>query len=422
MLKSLETLDVIPLLSGPTLLFNPDPSASRLAMNIYTRGGNCIDALPGEMEMINRLLLKGTYALNSEDIAVKLDDLCLDLDTDTSRDYSIMGTSMQPEDLETNLEFIREILFYSTLETLKDEKEKLKGEIDMSLDSPTAVARDILTRKMWNGLPYGTSANSVKTSLGKLWRGVNVFLHYQQAFRPNRMVISVAGNVDRERLITALDKAFDIPRPKGTDGEMELGKLFKQHTLKESKTYTAPWETAAQAQIFQSWLMPSATTKDKFTLSLMDNILGSAGLSSRLFTELRDKQGLAYSVRSSLALLKHRGTFTLYIGTEPTNVQKCLDGFKEEIRKLQEELVGDEELEAAKRNMIGKRNVYLETVGQLASYAGTAYLMGHDVKKLNSVDEKIQAVTADDIQRAAKKYLSQPSITVVVGPKDCLPK
>jgi len=198
--------------------------------------------------------------------------------------------------------------------------------------------------------------------------------------------------------------------------------LATSSSLTVSKTYTAPWETAAQAQIFQSWLMPSASTKDKFALSLMDNILGSAGLSSRLFTELRDKQGLAYSVRSSLALLKHRGTFTLYIGTEPTNVQKCLDGFKEEVRKLQEELVGDEELEAAKRNMIGKRNVYLETVGQLAGYAGTAYLMGHDVTKLNSVDEKIQNVTAEDIQKVSKKYLSQPSVTVVFVPKDSLPK
>jgi predicted Zn-dependent peptidase len=183
-----------------------------------------------------------------------------------------------------------------------------------------------------------------------------------------------------------------------------------------------PWEEAAQAQILQSWLMPPATSKDYLPLAVMDNLLGSAGLSSRLFLELRDKQGLAYSVRSSLNLLKHRGTFTLYIGTEPSNVEKCLSGFTDEIKKLQDVLVGEEELENAKRNLIGKRSVCLETVGQISSYVGSAFMAGHDVTKLAELDENIKAVTAEQIQKVAQKYLSKESITVVVAPSAYLPK
>jgi predicted Zn-dependent peptidase len=422
MTKLLNSIETIPLLSGPTLLFVHQTGTPRLSINIYTRGGNCIDYFPGEMDVIDRLLLKGTYAETSEEIAVKLDDLCLDVDTDTARDYSILSASMQAEDLEKNLAFIKDLLFYSTLEGLQKEKEKLKGELHMSLDSPTAVAKDLLSRKLWNGLPYGTSASTMLSSLGKLWRNDNVFLHYQQAYRPNRMVISVAGDVDRERLITALDAAFSLPRAKGTDGEMEMGRLFKEHRLKESRIFTTPWEEAAQAQILQSWLMPPATSKDYVPLAVLDNILGSAGLSSRLFLELRDKQGLAYSVRSSLSLLKHRGTFTLYIGTEPSNVQKCLEGFADEVKKLQDVLVGEEELENAKRNLIGKRSVFLETVGQISSYVGSAYLAGHDLKSLATLDEKINAVTAEQIQKVAQKYLSKESVTVVVAPSEFLPK
>jgi predicted Zn-dependent peptidase len=422
MTKPLESIEVISLLSGPTLLFVPQTGTPRVSINIYTKGGNCIDYFPGEMDIIDRLLLKGTYAESAEEIAVKLDELCLDVDTDTARDYSILSASMQSEDLEKNLAYIKDLLFYSTLDGLQKEKDKLKGELQMSLDSPTAIAKDLLNRKMWNGLPYGTSATSMLGSLEKLWRNDNVFLHYLQAYRPNRMVVSVAGDVDRERLISALDTAFSLPRAKGTDGEMEMGRLFKEHRIKESRIYTTPWEEAAQAQIFQSWLMPPATSKDYVPLAVLDNLLGSAGLSSRLFLELRDKQGLAYSVRSSLSLLKHRGTFTLYIGTEPSNVQKCLEGFADEVKKLQDVRVEEEELENAKRNLIGKRSVFLETVGQISSYVGSAYLAGHDVKFLASLDEKINAVTAEQIQKVAQKYLSKESVTVVVAPSAFLPK
>jgi zinc protease len=422
MLKTLEHIDVIPLLSGPTLLFNHQPGAPRLALNIYIRGGNCMDYFPGEMDIIDRLLLKGTYAKKADAIAIELEDLCLDLNTGTHRDYSVMGTSMQAEDLEANLVFIKELLFYSTLEQLQDEKEKMKGELTANLDTPVSKARDLMNKKLWNGLPYGTSSSIMLTSFEKLWRQDNVFLHYQQAYRPNRMVISVAGDVDREELIHLLDATFDIPRPKGTDGELELGRLFREHKLKASKTYTAPWEEAAQAQILRSWLMPEATTKDYPALAVLDTILGSGGLSSRLFVELRDKQGLAYSVRSSLNLLRHRGIFGLYIGTEPSNVQKCLDGFETEIKKLQDTPVEAHELEDAKRNLVGRRSVYLETVGQLAGYVGTSYLMGHDVTKLNGLNEKIHAVTAEQVQRVAQKYLAKESLTVVVGPSECLPR
>jgi zinc protease len=421
MLKTLENIDVIPLLSGPTLIFNRQPGAPRLAMNIYTRGGNCIDNFPGEMDVVDRLLLKGTYAKSAENIAIELEDLCLDLDTDTTRDYSVMGASMQAEDLEKNLELMKELLFYSTLYGLQDEKEKFKGELTANLDTPVSRARDLMGKKLWNGLPYGNTSSTVLNSLEKLWRQDNVFLHYQQVYRPNRMVISVAGDVNREDLIELMTAAFDIPRPNGTDGELELGRLFREHKIKESRTYTAPWEEAAQAQILRSWLLPEATTKDYPALAVMDTILGSGGLSSRLFIELRDKQGLAYSVRSSLNLSRYRGTFSLYIGTEPTNVQKCLDGFTTEVKKMQDELVTPEELEAAKRNLIGRRSVYLETVGQLAGYVGGAYMMGHDITKLNTLDEKLNAVTAEQVQRVAQKYLSKECVTVVVGPSSCLP-
>ena len=407
---------------GATVYFNKQEDAPRVALNVYIPGGNCIESVPGQQEMIDRLLTKGTYDKTAEQIAIALDSTSLDAGFDTRRDYSILSATFMPDELNESISFLTELLFYSTLEELPKEVEKVAGEIKMSLDAPKAAAADLLTRHVFNGLPYGVSTSVVQEWLDRIGRVDALFVGYQQAYKPNRFVVSVAGNIDEDTLLKTLEQAFQLARPKGTALESGMGKILKEHTLKENRVFTKPWEDAAQAQIFQAWLTPSATHKDFPALVLLDNILGSAGLTSRLFLELRDKQGLAYNVRSSLDGLKHRGKFTLYIGTEPKNVQRCLDGFAAEIKKLIDIPVEADELEAAKRNLIGRRAVYTETTSQLAHWVGAGIMMGHTVESLKTQEDKLKAVTSADIQRVAKTYLSKPFYTTVVGPASCLPK
>lgn len=407
---------------GATVYFNKVEDAPRVALNVYIPGGNCIESVPGQQEMIDRLLMKGTFTKTAEQIAIALDSSSLEAGFDTRRDYSVLSSTFMPEELTESIEFLSDLLFYSTLEELPKESEKMAGEIKMALDTPKAVAGDLLTRHLFNGLPYGVSTSVVQEWLDRIGRVDALFVGYQQAYKPNRFVLSVAGNVDEDSLLKTLEEAFQLARPKGTALESGMGKLLKEHTLTENRVFTKPWEEAAQAQIFQAWLTPAATHADYPALVVLDNILGSAGLTARLFLELRDKQGLAYNVRSSLNGLKHRGSFSLYIGTEPKNVQRCLDGFAEEIRKLIEIPVEADELEAAKRNLIGRRAVFTETTSQLAHWVGAGLMMGHTVESLKTQEDAIKAVTAADIMRVAKTYLSKPSYTTVVGPASCLPK
>jgi predicted Zn-dependent peptidase len=418
----LKQVETITLDSGATLYYNHVSGAPRLALRLYIPGGNSIDRIPGMTDIIDRLIFKGTHQFSAEEIAFKMDDLCLDADISTGRDTSVLSASLLPEDLAGSLQLLSEVLFYSTLDELPKEIEKIRGELQLSLDTPKAKAADKLQRELYAALPYGVTSTVLEENLDRMTRVDALFLPYQQAYRPNRFVVSVAGDVPRDALVKLLNKAFDVPRPKGSGTTSDVDRLIKAHALKESKTFTIEANDAAQAHIYQAWLTPAAKHKDIPALSVLNTLLGAGGLSARLFLELRDKQGLAYTVRSSLESFKHLGNFTLYIGTAPQNVPKCLEGFKAEIQKLMDVLVEPTELEEAKRNLIGRRSVFLETVGAQAGYVGSSMVQGFSLKELEGLSDKIAAVTPADIQRVAKLYFSKPSYTVVVGPASCLPR
>jgi predicted Zn-dependent peptidase len=415
------SVQTIALHSGATLLFNHVPGAPRLALNVYAPGGNTAEAVPGQMDMIDRLLLKGTPTRSAEDIAVYLDSTSLSLGVETKRDYSVMSACLLEEDLEDSLAFMSELLFYSNLEALPVELEKVAAELKSVLDAPKAKAADVLSRNLFAGLPYGVSASVMEEHLAKVGRVDALYMLYQKIYTPKRLVISVAGDVNVDKLVKALNDTFDVPRTKGAVVSTSVGSLLSHHKLPKSQLLTHPWKDAQQAQIYQAWLLPPASHADATALTLLDTLLGSAGLSSRLFLELRDKQGLAYHVRSTLSLAKHRGEFTLYIGTEPSNVQRCLDGFATEIEKLLTIAVSDEELAATKRNVLGRRAVGLETARQQAHTLGHAYMMGLNATHLSEFAKRVEAITAADLMKVAKRYLSQPSLSVVVGPQASLP-
>ncbi len=143
-------------------------------------------------------------------------------------------------------------------------------------------------------------------------------------------------------------------------------------------------------------------------------------MSSRLFLELRDKKGLAYTVRSNYETYSKGACFSVYIGTEPKNIKVALAGFKEEIDKIKTELVSDLELENAKNSIIGKRLFLTETNMQQANMAGLYEIenLGYDYE--SKLIEKIKKVKKEDIQNIAKKYLNENAVLSILAPHEYL--
>jgi zinc protease len=416
------TRDVVdkPLSNGARLVFKRVLGAPRLAMSFLTLGGNMLDPVPGLSDLLDRLIMKGTTTRTQSDIALAIDGLTLEVDTDTRRDYSVMGATLLEEDLEASLALMADLYYNSTLAEFDREREKMLGEIQMDLDSPKSRASDQLTRNLFANTAYGITGSVLSETLGQVTTLDQLTSHYQSVYRNSRLVIVITGDLDEtaqaklEALLVSYfpSKNKALPNPSADRAELAL----RQLSLPENRYLPFERNDSTQMHIYQAWLAPELKHSDYIPLSLMNTILGAAGLSSRLFTELRDKQGLAYNVRSSLEARRCRGSFTLYIGTEPSNRQKCIDGFAQEIAKLTDVLVPDWELTEAKENMLGRRQVFLETGPQQASYLASNLVLGRTLAELAAFDEQIKAVTANDIQRVSQTLFSSFSIISAVGP------
>ena len=175
-------------------------------------------------------------------------------------------------------------------------------------------------------------------------------------------------------------------------------------------------EDAQQAQILQGWLVPTTDSKEYPAIALLNTILGSSGLSSRLFLELRDKKGLAYTVRSAYRSFGKSALFHIYIGTEPKNIEVSLAGFKEEIEKIKTILVDEKELEAAKNNIMGRQQFVTETNAQQANLCGHYAILGLGFDFQTVLAERIKNVSAKEIMDVANKYLNENFVLTMIRP------
>jgi zinc protease len=402
--------------TGATLLYTPIETAPRLAISMFLPGGNLLDATPGLSDMVDRLLMKGTHTRNQEQISIEIDGLTLEVDSDTKRDYSAIHATLLEEDLDASFALIADFFYNVTFSEFDREKQKIIGEVMMDLDSPKSRASDQFIRRMFENTPYGIVSSVILDALSSLNSVDALKAHYQSVFTPRNLIVSVAGNIALDKIAKALEQYFPNGAEKAPVVEESVRAKLQNLSLTQDELITFARDDSSQAHIFKGWLVPEARHEDYAPLSLMNTILGAAGLSSRLFLELRDKQGLAYNVRSTYEAYRHKGLFYLYIGTEPKNKDKCLKGFIEEVNKLAEIPVSAQELADAKRNVLGRRSVFLETAHQQANYIGANFTQGRTLEEIDQVPEQIEAVSPADVQRVAQQYLLQPALTSLVGP------
>ncbi len=405
-------IETIGLSNGSTLYFKKMKTAPRVALSVYMHGGNRLEPVSGLADMIDNLLCEGTERRTAEQIAIEMDGLSLDMDTETRRDYSVMGTTFLDEDFEASMDMLSDMLYHSTLAEFDKEKIRLHGELVMDLDSPRHRSHDLLMTEMFKHSPYKASHSKILEALPGITSVGPLKQHYETVYQPQNAIFSVVGNVEADLVQRYLEQYF----VRGSGQNLSDAQAPTIPPLTESKYLTYAKDDSNQLHIYKGWFAPQLSHPDYPAMVVLNTILGGAGLTSRLFIELRDKQGLAYMVRSQYESSKYTGLFYLYIGTEPNNRQKALKGFEVECQKLIDQPVGHQELEEAKENILGRRVVFMETAAQQAAYIGNQLALGVSVADLDAITERIQAVSAMEVQAVAQKYLTQPSVITAVGP------
>jgi zinc protease len=410
----MQNVDIFELSNKIKVIFKKNPNTPRMAINFFIDSGMKNESKAGVATLASRLLLQGTTSRTQEELSKEIDNYAIDLSADSKQDYSKIKAVFLNEDLHKAAELMCDVINNSTFEAFEKEVRKFKGEIGVELDSPKTKAIDNYVKHIYKGHPYGNSFTPILEGLENITRE-DTKNHYFSSLTPENIKISVVGDVDKNLIKTILEDNFGKIQPK-TSPSLILPELKLDKTL----TVKIKKEDAAQAQVIQGWIVPGILSEESPALTLLNTILGSSGLSSRLFVELRDKQGLAYVVRSSYDPLKLGGNFLVYIATEPKNIKTALDGFKTEIQKLQDVVISAKELDSAKNNILGKRDFFHETNALQAHYLGYYEIIGLGSSYDEEVVERIKSVTADDVKNAAQKYLGPNSVISLLAPQSAL--
>lgn len=400
--------------NGINLITKQNKNTPRTAINVFIATDTRVEEKAGESNLSGRLLLQGTETHSAEELAYTIESKAIDFNVETKQDYTKIKAVFLNEKYDEAMEILSDVMLNSKFDKLDKEKVKFKGEIEANLDNPKVKAIDNYYKNLYPHNHYGNSHTRILNDLNSI-ETKDVSDYYNSNLITSNISIVSVGDIESSTVKSSFEKILkNVPPSNVNDFNLRLDEL------KEDKIVTIGQKDASQAQIIQGWHAPKITDKDYMPLVILNTILGSAGLSSRLFVELRDKKGLAYVVRSSYEALKHSGNLSVYIATAPQNIKTSLEGFKEEIYKLITEKVSEKELEDAKQNLLGKRSFFHETNSQQSHYLGYYEVMGLGAEFDNLIPERVNEVTSDDLQRVASLYLSKPSLTSILAEESYL--
>ena len=361
------------------------------------------------------LLLQGTKTKTAEQIASELENLGIEVSIDSRLDFLKISIVCLMEDIDFALDTVNDILLNSTFNSFEKEVYKFKGDTISSLDSPVTKASDAFYREIFKNHKYSLTNTKLLETVDNMKK--EDVINYHNNLLSGRKIISIAADIQNEnefinKVVSKLNSMKNSSQINQINDEI---KTYEPNIVKIAKN------DAKQAQIFQGFITEGLYSKDYPKLCVLNDVLGASGLSSRLFVELRDKKGLAYTVRSSYKTMKHGSLIMLYIGTEPTNIKKSLEGFRYEIERLIKDPPRKDELQGAIENYIGKfKYFYTQTNSQIAGANGWNWIMNLGFDFHTVILDEIKKVTRDDIIECTEKYLLKDPVTVVLAPDEYL--
>jgi len=398
--------------NGTTILFTPNTSNEIVAINILAKGGNFVQDKFGVSNLTASTMLKGTKKYSSLELAETLEDNGIKIAPGARSDAFSITVLTTKNEYEKTLSLLNEIINNATFPDYEIEKvknDKLNG-LKQSRDIPLQVAIEEYKHLIFDGTPYSNSTHLLEKNIPLISRA-DIVKYYNKIFAPQNIVVSINGNVDKDQTINAFSTMF-----KSTSAEKFA---FTPH-IQEIKPITSARESIKEAPdtntdwIFLGWQVAGMNNKkDYATLQVIDSLLGT-GMSSRLFKNLRDQEGLAYQLGSSYSANALKGAFLVYIGTNPQTLDKSQKMLMAEINKLKTEFVGTKELKEAKDKLLGHFILSQETNLDKASTigwfetAGTGYTFTDEYEKL------INSVTESDIINVANKYFNNNYVLSIV--------
>jgi predicted Zn-dependent peptidase len=368
------------------------------------------DVESGASHFLEHLLFKGTPDRSAREIAEAVESVGGEMNAFTGQEETVFYVRVPDAHLALAVEILSDVLWRPAFrpDEVDSERQVILEEIGMRDDTPDDLVHDLFAGALFPGHALGRSVLGTDSSIEAMPRD-DIAAYHGTHYRPGNIVIAAAGNLTHDDLVDRL-----MPR---------VGELSGSRPVRAADGFAEP-ETVAvierpteQAHVVVGMRAIPHLDPDRYALTVLNQALGG-GMSSRLFQEVREERGLAYSVFSYRGAFADTGMLAVYAGTSPERVHETLDVIAGELDRLVTEGgLPARELDAAKGHLKGSIAMSLETSSSRMRRLGRAELIEGEIASLDEIVARIDAVTGDDVERVVKRVIAdRPRTLATVGP------
>lgn len=385
------------------------PYVRSVSLGVWIGSGSRVEHGPenGISHFIEHMVFKGTKHRSAEDIARSVDSVGGGLDAFTSKELVSFNTKVLDEHMPLALDILSDLVLHPLFRKEDIEKEKgvILEEIKMEADQPEFVLHEAFISNFWKGHGLGKPILGTKETVKKF--GQEMLLdYYHRVYSPKNILITAAGSLDHEELVKLIRDKFEGLQEYGAVPVDSVPKPHAPIVLKKR-------ESLEQVHITMGVPAYPLAHELRFPLYVLNTVLGG-GMSSRLFQDIREKQGLAYAVYSELSLFSDTGCFTIYAGTGVETAKQVVTSIMQEIRQIKDNPIGYDELRRAKDHLKGSLMLSLESTSSRMSNLARQELYFKDFLSLDEMLENIESVTREEVQKIAQEFFHTENIALAM--------
>ena len=402
--------DVLP--NGLIVLSEAMPVVRSVSIGIWVRTGSRQETEEenGISHFIEHMVFKGTKNRTAEKIAHEADSIGGHLDAFTAKECTSFSIKALDEHVPRAFDILSD-LFLNPLfqpDDISKESKVIQEEIKMVEDTPDDLVHEMFSQSYWRGHALGRPILGTRRTVGS-FNQERLCGYFQRHYTPNNTLIAAAGNLEHTRLMDLIAKAFGelLPAPASDNGPPPTPHTTIHHRHKKDLEQVHLCVGAPS--------YPQSHAK-RFPCYVLNTVLGG-GMSSRLFQNIREKRGLAYTVFSGLSSFSDAGCMSVYAGTSIENARQVLTLILDEFRQLKAEAISGEELQHAKDYLKGSLLLSLETTGsRMSNLARQEMYFGRHIS-LDEISQRVDEVTSDEVLEVARESFQPDRLAVTfLGP------
>jgi predicted Zn-dependent peptidase len=359
----------------------------------------------GISHFIEHMVFKGTKHRTAEEIARQVDSIGGNMDAFTAKECICFNVKVLDENIPTALDILSDLVLNPVFDVndIARERGVIMEEIKMDEDNPDYLVHEIFTQNFWKDHPLGKPILGTKETVKRFEREL-ILDAYQHRFAPGNIIISAAGHLDHDKFVELVINHFQHMKPMSNGFHSTQPKIVSRIVLRNKKALE-------QVQLCLGVPCHPIAHEKRHAGYILNTLLGG-GMSSRLFQNIRERQGLAYSIYSDLNPYRDTGCMAVYAGTSLASAAKVVESVVTEFRKLKNEAVSEEELRRAKAQLKGSLMLSLESSTARMSNLARQEMYFEHYYDLDELIAKIEAVTSEDLAKLANEFFQTDSIAV----------